>query len=206
VSHPRLVSLPRRLQRRHSDWTYDAAAHEDRPVRPNTPPTPTVADEPPRVSGADTLVDTYVITRFGGRCEAAVHAGRAQPFYTARSDSQRVRYDGAGCRPSRCSARALTGKNGADYLGIMSSHNRYGLVTLRSDSVDTELRTSAQTGPERRQRSFCAGRTVKLTETAAIVQGASRGTPPPVGFKLRVPGGRRFDGRACAVRTCRTEG
>jgi hypothetical protein len=79
-----------------------------------------------RVSGADTLVDTYAITRFGRRV-AEEQFTQAEPsaFYTERSDSQRVRYEW-GRLPTEplFVPRALTGKNGADYLGIISSHNR----------------------------------------------------------------------------------
>jgi len=109
------------------DWTYDAAGYMK-----TAGSTEYTADADGwltsrrRVSGADTLVDTYVITRFGGRV-AEEQFTQAEPsaFYTARSDSQRVRYEW-GRLPAEplFVPRALTGKNGADYLGIISSHNR----------------------------------------------------------------------------------
>jgi hypothetical protein len=79
-----------------------------------------------RVEGSSTVVDTYAITRFGGRV-AEEQFTQAEPsaFYTARSDSQRVRYEW-GRLPAEPTfvPRALTGLNGADYVGIISSHHR----------------------------------------------------------------------------------
>jgi hypothetical protein len=79
-----------------------------------------------RVVGANTVVDTYAITRFGGRV-AEEQFTQAEPsaFYTARSDSQRVRYEW-GRLPTEplFVPRALTGLKGADYLGVISSHHR----------------------------------------------------------------------------------
>lgn len=79
-----------------------------------------------RVSGEDTVVDTYVITRFSGRV-AEEQFTQAEPmaFYTARSDSQRVRYEWGRLPVEPLFVpRALTGLEGADYLGVISSHHR----------------------------------------------------------------------------------
>lgn len=108
-------------------WTYDAGGHMK-----TAGSTEYTADADGwltsrrRVSGADTVVDIYVITRFGGKV-AEEQFTQAEPiaFYTARSDSQRVRYEWSRLPAEPLFVpRALTGKNGADYLGIISSHHR----------------------------------------------------------------------------------
>ncbi len=79
-----------------------------------------------RVEGSNTVVDTYAISRFGGRV-AEEHFTQAEPraFYTARSDSQRVRYEWGRLPVEPLFVpRALTGLQGADYLGVISSHQR----------------------------------------------------------------------------------
>jgi len=109
------------------DWTYDAIGYMK-----TAGSTEYTADADGwltsrrRVSGADTLVDTYAITRFGGRV-AEEQFTQAEPSacYTERSDSQRVRYEWRRLPTEPLFVpRALTGKNGADYLGIISSHSR----------------------------------------------------------------------------------
>jgi hypothetical protein len=79
-----------------------------------------------RIVDSNTVVDTYAITRFDGRV-AEEQFTQAEPsaFYTARSDSQRVRYEW-GRLPTEplFVPRALTGLKGADYLGVISSHHR----------------------------------------------------------------------------------
>lgn len=79
-----------------------------------------------RVEGSNTVVDNYAITRFGGRV-AEEQFTQAEPsaFYTARSDSQRVRYEWGRLPVEPLFVpRALTGLEGADYLGVISSHQR----------------------------------------------------------------------------------
>jgi sugar lactone lactonase YvrE len=108
-------------------WTYDAAGH-----MMTAGSTEYTADvdgwltSRRRVFGAETRVDTYAITRFRGRV-AEEQFTQAEPnaFYTARSDSQRVRYEWGRLPVEPLFVpRALTGLEGADYLGVISSHHR----------------------------------------------------------------------------------
>ncbi len=108
-------------------WTYDAAGHM---MTAGSTEYTVDADgwltSRRRVFGAETLVDTYTITRFGGRVvEEQFTQAEPSAFYTARSDSQRVRYEW-GRLPTEplFVPRALTGLKGADYLGVISSHHR----------------------------------------------------------------------------------
>jgi hypothetical protein len=79
-----------------------------------------------RVQGSNTVIDTYAVTRFRGRvAEEQFTQAEPRAFYTARSDSQRVRYDWGRLPVEPLFVpRALTGRSGADYLGIISSHHR----------------------------------------------------------------------------------
>jgi len=109
------------------DWTYDAAGYmKTAGATEYTADADGWLTSRRRVSGADTVVDIYRITRFGARV-AEEQFTQAEPsaFYTARSDSQRVRYEW-GRLPGEplFVPRAPTGKNGADYLGVISSHHR----------------------------------------------------------------------------------
>ena len=109
------------------DWTYDPAGYMK-----TAGSTEYTADADGwltsrrRMSGADTHVDTYAITRFGGRVvEEQFTQAEPSAFYTERSDSQRVRYEWSRLPTEPLFVpHALTGKNGADYLGIISSHHR----------------------------------------------------------------------------------
>lgn len=79
-----------------------------------------------RVEGSNTVVDTYAITRFRGWvAEEQFTQAEPRAFYTARSDSQRVRYEWGRLPVEPLFVpRALTGLEGADYLGVISSHHR----------------------------------------------------------------------------------
>jgi hypothetical protein len=69
--------------------------------------------------------DTYAIIRWGAHiAEEQFTQAEPKDFYTARA-SQRVRYEW-GRLPTEPTfvPRALTGLNGADYFGIISSHHR----------------------------------------------------------------------------------
>lgn len=108
-------------------WTYDAAGQMQ-----TAGSTEYTADADGwltsrrRVVDSNTVVDTYVITRFSGRV-AEEQFTQAEPmaFYTARSDSQRVRYEWGRLPVEPLFVpRALTGLKGADYLGVISSHHR----------------------------------------------------------------------------------
>jgi len=107
-------------------WTYDAAGYMK-----TAGSTEYMADSDGwltsrrRVSGAESITDSYVITRFDGRvAEEQFTQAEPRAFYGG-SRPQRVRYEW-GRLPAEplFVPRALTGKNGADYLGIISSHHR----------------------------------------------------------------------------------
>lgn len=107
-------------------WTYDEAGHMK-----TAGSTEYTADADGwltsrrRVAGAETITDTYVVTRFGGRvAEEQFTQAEPRAFY-GESRPQRVRYEWGRLPVEPLFVpRALTGLSGADYLGIISSHHR----------------------------------------------------------------------------------